>query len=264
MIIKDSEFVELSTPFGAMRTSIFRPVAAGKYPGVVLFSEIFQITGPIRRTAAMLAGHGFVVAVPEIFHELETAPGCALAYDQAGADRGNAHKTTKELASYDADARAVLDYLASHPACTGKLGAVGICIGGHLSFRCAMNPDVLAAVCLYPTDIHKRGLGKGMHDNSLDRIKEIKGELLMIFGRQDPHVPREGRAIIYNALADAGTNFTWHEFNAQHAFLRDEGPRYDPALAATCYAMAIGLLHRKLGEGDLPAVPEGGKSESQH
>jgi len=264
MIIKDSEFVDLSTPTGIMRTHLFRPVASGKYPGVILFSEIFQVTSPIRRTAALLAGNGFVVAVPEIFHELESSPGCVLAYDQAGADRGNSHKTTKELASYDSDARAVLDHLKSHPACTGKLGSVGICIGGHLSFRCAMNPDVLAGVCFYPTDIHKRGLGKGMHDNSLDRIKEIKGELLMIFGRQDPHVPREGRAIVYNALADAGTTFTWHEFNGQHAFLRDEGPRYDPVLAATGYAMTIELLKRKLGEGDLPVVPNGAKAESRH
>jgi carboxymethylenebutenolidase len=264
MTIKDSEFVDLPTPFGPMRTHLFRPAAAGKYPGVVLFSEIFQVTGPIRRTAALLAGNGFVVAVPEIFHELESSPGCVLAYDQAGADRGNAHKIAKELASYDADARAVLDFLKSHPACTGKLGSVGICIGGHLSFRCAMNPDVLAAICFYPTDIHKRGLGKGTHDNSLDRIKDIHGELLMIFGRQDPHVPREGRSIIYNALTDAGANFTWHEFNAQHAFLRDEGLRYDPVLASTCYALAIELLKRKLAEGDLPADAVPVQAETKH
>jgi carboxymethylenebutenolidase len=235
MLIKDSEFVELTTPFGPMRTNVFRPVSPGKYPGVVLFSEIFQMTGPIRRTAAMLAGHGFVVAVPEVFHELEATAGSVIAYDQAGADRGNAHKINKELASYDADARAVLDYLKGHSACTRKLGSVGICIGGHLSFRCAMNPDVLAAICFYPTDIHKRGLGKGMHDNSLDRIKEIKGELLMVFGRQDPHVPREGRAIIYNALSDAGSTFTWHELNAQHAFLRDEGPRKAVNVTSTVF-----------------------------
>src|SRR5690349_7832144 len=94
MIIQDSETVDLPTAFGPMRTCIFRPVAPGRYPGLVLFSEIFQITGPIRRTAAMLAGHGFIVAVPEIFHDLEK-PGCVLAYDQAGADRGNADKITK-------------------------------------------------------------------------------------------------------------------------------------------------------------------------
>src|SRR5437870_2535784 len=136
MTIKDNEFNDISTPAGLMRTYLFRPVANGKYPGVLLFSEIFQVTGPIRRTAALLAGHGHVVAVPEIYHELEP-PGSVLAYDQAGADRGNAHKITKELASYDADARSVLDYLKSHAACTGQLGVLGICIGGHLAFRAA-------------------------------------------------------------------------------------------------------------------------------
>ena len=114
MILRADEPAELPTPFGPMRTEVFRPVAAGRYPGLVLFSEIFQITAPIRRTAALLAGHGFVVAVPEIYHELEPA-GTVLPYDNAGAERGNAHKTTKTLASYDADARAALDFLNAHP-----------------------------------------------------------------------------------------------------------------------------------------------------
>ncbi len=94
MTIKDDEVIDLETPVGPMRTYVLRPVAEGRYPGLVLFSEIFQVTGPIRRTAAMLAGHGFVVAVPEIFHELEK-PGTVLPYDQAGADRGNADKIGK-------------------------------------------------------------------------------------------------------------------------------------------------------------------------
>src|SRR5882672_11342924 len=110
MIIRDKEFVDLPTPTGPMRTEIVRPVAPGKYPGLVLFSEIFQRTGPIERAAALLAGHGFVVAVPEIFHELE-APGTELAYDQAGADKGNKNKIAKSVAAYDDDARAVLRLL---------------------------------------------------------------------------------------------------------------------------------------------------------
>ncbi len=250
MTIIEQPAVELSTPTGPMRTYIFRPAAGGKYPGLIFYSEIFQVTGPIRRTAAMLAGHGFIVAVPEIYHEFESA-GCVLAYDQAGADRGNALKTTKELSGYDADARAVLDHLASRADCTGKLGSIGICIGGHLSFRAAMNPDVLAGVCFYATDIHKRGLAKGMNDNTLDRMGELKAEMLMIWGKQDPHIPREGRQLVYNAMIDAGVNFTWHEFNGQHAFMRDEGPRYDPELARICYTLAIDLFRRKLGEGDV-------------
>ena len=249
MTITDSESADLPTPTGPMRTYVFRPVAGGRYPGLVLYSEIFQVTGPIRRMAAMLASHGFVVAVPEIFHELEPA-GTVLVYDEAGAARGNRHKITKALSSYDADARAALDYLVSSPHCTGKLGVVGICIGGHLAFRAAMQPDVLAAACFYATDIHKRSLGQGMHDDSLDRIGRITGELLMIWGRQDPHIPRDGRALIYNVLSDAGARFQWHEFNAAHAFMRDEGARYDPAAARICYDLVLELFHRRLSEGE--------------
>src|SRR3978361_1241103 len=125
MTIKETEHIDLPTSNGPMRTFIFRPTAAGKYPGLILYSEIFQVTGPIRRTAAFLAGHGFVVAVPEIYHEFEPA-GKVLAYDQPGAERGNALKTTKELSAYDNDARSALTYLANHPQCTGKLGTMGI------------------------------------------------------------------------------------------------------------------------------------------
>lgn len=60
MLIKDIEVAGISTPTGDMRAHIFRPLAPGKYPGILMFSEIFQVTAPIRRTAAMLAGHGFI------------------------------------------------------------------------------------------------------------------------------------------------------------------------------------------------------------
>src|SRR5580704_7611446 len=157
MIIQEGQ-VDLATKTGSMRTYVYRPVAAGRYPGLVLFSEIFQRTGPIKRAAALMAGHGFVVAVPEIFHELEPA-GAEIPYDQPGADKGNADKVGKPVTAYDADARAVLAYLAASPHCTGKLGSMGICIGGHLSFRASMNPNVLAGACFYATDIHKGSLG---------------------------------------------------------------------------------------------------------
>ena len=256
MIIIDNEHVELATPYGPMRTHIVRPAAPGRYPGILFYSEIFQITAPIRRTAAMLAGHGYIVAMPEIYHEFEPA-GTVLAYDQAGSDRGNAWKTTKELASYDADARAVLDHLASRKDCTGKLGAIGICIGGHLAFRAAMNPDVLGTACFYATDIHKGGLAKGTADDSLLRAADIQGELLMIWGRQDPHIPTEGRMKVLARLNELNKRLSWHEVNGAHAFMRDEGIRYDPELAYSLYGLVFDFFHRKLAEGDQPVAPAG-------
>jgi carboxymethylenebutenolidase len=245
MTIREPETIDLPTARGAMRTLVFRPTGEDRHPGIVLWSEIFQITAPIRRTAAFLAGHGFIVAVPEVYHEFLPA-GTVLAYDQAGADKGNELKYAKELAGYDDDAHAAVDFLKAHDRGNGRVGAMGICLGGYLAFRTALRPDVAATACFYATDLHQGSLGKGKADDSLTRSREIKGELMMIWGRQDPHVPDEGRAKIHAALTAAGARFTWHEFNAAHAFLRDEGHRYDPELAHLALGMAVTLFRRRL------------------
>lgn len=251
VMVINTEYVDLSTTSGSMRTLIVRPAAAGKYPGIVFYSEIFQVTGPIRRTAAMLAGNGYIVAIPEVYHEFE-APGVALAYDQTGSNRGNFLKTHKSVAAYDADSRAVLDHLLSRPDCTGKIGTMGICLGGHLAFRAAMNPEIAGAVCFYATDLHTGTLGEGKHDDSLARAAEINGELFMAWGRQDPHVPPEGRMKILARLNELNTRLNWHEVNGAHAFLRDEGVRYDPEHAHNMMSLVYSFFHRKLAQGDLP------------
>ena len=262
MVIVDDEHVDIPTSSGPMRTHIVRPAAPGKYPGIVFYSEIFQVTGPIRRTAAVLAGHGYIVAMPEVYHEYEEQ-GIAFAYDQAGSDRGNFLKTHKPVAAYDADARAAIAYLLSRPDCTGKIGAMGICMGGHLAFRTAMNPQVSGTVCFYATDIHSGALGEGKHDDSLARAGEIRGELFMAWGRQDPHVPAEGRMKVLARLNELNTKLNWHEVNGAHAFLRDEGVRYDPAHALNLITLALAFFHRRLGAGDLDAAAVG-SAETRH
>ena len=247
MVIINDEHVDLLTPTGTMRTHIVRPGAPGRYPGVIFYSEIFQVTAPIRRTAAMLAGHGYVIAMPEIYHESEPA-GTALAYDQAGSGRGNFLKTEKPVAAYDADTQAVIDHLLKRPDCTGTLGAIGICMGGHLAFRAAMSPEIAATVCFYATDLHTGTLGRGKHDDSLARADEIKGELMMVWGRQDPHVSAEGRMKIMARLNEVNTRLSWHEVNGAHAFLRDEGARYDPEHAHAMMSLVLGFFHRTLSQ----------------
>ncbi|HEY0785380.1 MAG TPA: dienelactone hydrolase family protein, partial [Acidobacteriaceae bacterium] len=147
MILKDDLVVDIPTGTGPMRTAFFYPAGQNldrdRWPGVVLYSEIFQMTGPIRRFASFVAGHGYLVAVPEVYHELEPA-GTVLAYDQAGSDRGNTDKYAKELSAYDDDARSLLQYMARMEQSNGRLGVIGICLGGHLAFRAAMNPEVRA------------------------------------------------------------------------------------------------------------------------
>jgi carboxymethylenebutenolidase len=244
MILHENETQDVTVPgSGPMRTHFFRPVTEGRFPGIVLYSEIYQVTAPIRRLAAMIAGNGYVVAVPEVYHEFEPA-GAVLNYDPAGTDRGNALKFTKSVAAYDADARAALTALEEHPACNGMLGTFGVCLGGHLAYRAALDPRVAAAVCFYPTDIHSGTLGEGRSDDSLARMAELKADVMFVWGRQDPHVPYAGREVVRARLEAVGVSYEWHEMNAQHAFLRDEGPRYDPALFLQSIALTLGFYRR--------------------
>lgn len=245
--------ITLTTATGPMRCLQIMPLAAnggsgnqsGKTFGAVLFySEIFQITAPIARAAVILAGQGLIVLVPEVFHELNPA-GTVLGYDDVGKDKGNQDKWTKPLVSHDSDTVAMIAYLQTLAEFNGKISSYGVCIGGHLAFRAALNPAISAACCLYATDLHSDTLPAAPGDQTLARAAEIKGELMLIWGKQDPHIPLDGRLKIYQQLSAAGCNFSWHELNAQHAFMRDEGERYDPALALWVYQQASMLFLRQ-------------------
>ncbi len=244
MIIQQ-HYNDLNTPTGLMRCSVYRPQAEGNYPCIIFYSEIFQITAPISRTASIMAGHGFVVVVPEVFHELNPI-GTVLGYDDEGKDKGNADKFAKTLEAHDSDTQSIIDYFEKQGYCNGQFGAMGVCIGGHLAYRAALNPIIKSAFCLYATDIHSNTLPCKDGNDSFSRTKDIQGEIVCVWGKQDPHVPTSGRQKIYQELIDTERNFSWHEFNAQHAFMRDGGDRYDPALALECYRLAVALFSRTL------------------
>jgi len=94
-----------------------------------------------------------------------------------------------------------------------------MCLGGHLAYRCALDTRVAAAVCYFATDIHSHTLGAGKSDDSLQRAGDIKGELVMIFGKKDTHIPPEGRDLIRKTLGEKGVEFNWYEIaGAQRRF----------------------------------------------
>lgn len=129
------------------------------------------------------------------------------------------------------------------------IGISGMCLGGHLAYRCALDPRISSAICYFATDIHSSTLGAGKNDDSIKRAKDIKGELVMIFGKLDNHVPPEGRDLIRKTLHEAGVTFSFYEPAwAQHAFIRDElsKGRYDAALSGVCFEMLKELFNRTL------------------
>lgn len=244
MLIK-SEIVDLTTPTGKMRCYVHQPTHNKQVPAILFYSEIFHQTGPIERAARFMAGQGYAVIVPEVFHELNPI-GTVLGYDDAGRDKGNADKSAKDVQDYDTDNRAMIEYLATQNWYDGNLGSMGFCIGGHLAFRGALQPEVKATACFYATDLHTNTIPNKPEQHSMEKLADIKGELMMVWGKQDTHIDTAGRQLVYQKLTDANLSFSWHEFNGQHAFMRDEGDRYDPQLAMTGYQLAIQMFGNAL------------------
>ena len=238
------EYADIPLPGSLMRTFVAAPKPEGKYPGIWCFSDIFQLTPPLLRFCVRLAGYGFVVAAPEIYRRIEP-PGTMIPFDEAGRTRGQQNAAKTAVADFDADTAEGLDWLSRHPSVAhGRIGVVGFCIGGHLAFRAAFQPGVLATACFYGTGIHDGKLGQDPDAGSLARAKEIEGELLMIFGTTDPHVPAAGREAIDHALKNAGVHHRTLLYPADHAFTRDEGPRFDPESTDLAFAEMIGLFRK--------------------
>ena len=237
--------IGLTVDDSLMRVYVAAPEPPGQYPGIVFYSDIYQLGEPMTRLADRLAGYGYLVAAPEIFHRLEPV-GAVIEPTDIGKLRGNDDARRTAIAEYDADSEAVLRWLeAQETVDSSTLGTFGFCIGGHLAFRGALQSQVKAAVCIYPTGIHSGKLGRGVAD-TLERVAEIKGEVLTVFGTRDPHVPPEGRQQILAALDGADTGHKSLLYEANHTFMRDDGYRYDPVATDLAWGEAIAFLDRVL------------------
>ncbi|RUR79195.1 dienelactone hydrolase family protein [Chlorogloeopsis fritschii PCC 9212] len=235
--------VELRVDDSLMRVYVAAPKAAGLYPGILFYSDIYQLGEPMIRLANYLAGFGYVVAAPEIFHRMEPI-GMVIEPDDLGRMRGNDDARRTLVADYDADRIAAIEFLkAEISVAPGKIGTLGFCIGGHLAFRAAFQSETKATVCCYPTGIPSGKLGKGVAD-TIQRVSEIKGEMLIVFGTLDPHIPANDRQIIIQALEQAGVPYKVCSYEAEHTFMRDDGYRYDSAAATSAWSEIISFFQR--------------------
>jgi carboxymethylenebutenolidase len=224
-----------------IRSLVIRPDEGQTWPGVLLYTDIFQLTSSTIRTVRRLASYGFVVCAPEIYPRGNLA-GVSLAFDEEGKQAGLAAAAATTTAQFDADRTAVLDYLERRADVDGPLRAVGFCLGGHLAFRGAFDARVSATVCFYPTGLHNGALGAERDAGTLAEAGRIRGRLMLVFGSRDPHVPASARSDIVAELHQQQVDFDLHVYAAEHAFMRDEGPRHDPPLTDAALTGAVAFL----------------------
>lgn len=153
------------------------PIGSG--PGIVLLQEIFGVNAHIRSVAEQYALDGYVVLAPDIFWRQE--PCVELSYEGADKDTAIALKNALDAEQALEDIACVVAALRARPECRTHVTSLGYCMGGILSYRCALSGSVDAAVCYYPG-----GIG-----NHLDKADRLSVPVQFHFAGQDQHITDE-------------------------------------------------------------------------
>jgi carboxymethylenebutenolidase len=228
------ERVEIKTPDGAFGAYLARPAAA-KAPAVVAIQEIFGVNAVMRGVCDELARQGFLAICPDLFWRIE--PGVDIT-DQSQAEWDKAFKLYN---AFDVDLgvqdiAATIAFVRTAPASTGKVGAVGYCLGGLLAFLTATRTDVDAAVGYYGVGI----------ENRLDEAEKLAEPLMLHIAEEDQFVPKPAQAMITGALKNHPHAQIFTYPGRDHAFARPGGDHYDRADASRANDRTLGLFKQAL------------------
>ena len=241
-----SERIEIQVADGtAMGGYLARPDNDEVLPGVIVYMEIFGINSHIRSVTDRIAGEGYVALAPDYFHR--TGPGIELGYDDAGMAEGMTHLGRLAAETMIADAQATIDALTARADVGGSgIGAMGFCIGGHMTYLAACETDLKAAASYYGGGIAAPA-GPGGAPPTLSRTKKIKGRINCYFGGQDALIPQVQVQAINVALSDAGVAHEVHVYDgADHGFNCDQRASFDEAASQDAWSRTLELFASEL------------------
>lgn len=241
-----TERVHASVDGKTMGGYLARPADGVARPAVLVFMEIFGVNSHIREVTERVAREGYVALAPDFFHR--TGPGVEYGYDQTGFTEGIKLLGALKADELVADARAALSFLKRQNYVKGdKLGAMGFCIGGHVTYLTACETGIKAAASFYGGGIAKEQ-GPGGAPSTVGRTSNITGKVLCLFGEKDPLIPSSE---IETIRAELQKNKVRNEVvvypGADHGFFCDQRGTYDKKAADDAWAKVKKLFAEELG-----------------
>lgn len=242
---------QIAIPVGAgapMGAYMARPRGSGAYPAVIVGMELFGITHYIRSVADRLAAQGYLAVAPDFYHRAQ--PGAELSYDQAGRTRG--FELLHQVGRADAiqDVRSTIAFLRAQAGCSGKVGFLGLSVGGHIGYLAATQLDLAACAIFYAGWLTSTDIELSQPEPTIaltPGIARQSGRILYLVGERDNLVTPAQRAEIAQALVSANVQ---HELviypEAQHGFFCDERDSFDPAASADAWARTLQLFEAAL------------------
>jgi len=218
--------IELSAGDG-FRLAAYRADPAGApRGGLVVVQEIFGVNSHIRDVCDGYAADGYRAIAPALFDRIEK--GVELGYTAADIARGREYKAkaTADAALLDVDAA------RSAVAAAGKVGIVGYCWGGFITWLAACRLKGFAGASSY--------YGGGI----LDAVGEQpRCPVIAHFGERDHVIPVAG----VRAFAEAHPDVAVHIYAADHGFNCDQRGSYDPAAATLARQRTLDFLRQHVG-----------------
>ena len=208
---------------------------SGRGPGIVVIQEIFGVNQIVRQIADGLAAQGFFALAPDLFWRLQ--PGVQIT-DKTDPEWQQAFGLMQRFNADTGveDIRATIDTLRAMPGVTGKVGAVGYCLGGFLAYLTATRTNSDATVGYYGLNIPEK----------LGEAAAIVHPLMLHIAEADDYVPQEAQAKIIAGLKN-NPHVTLHGYpSMQHAFARVGGQHYDKACADLANGRTIAFFRQHL------------------
>ncbi|MFM0248252.1 dienelactone hydrolase family protein [Paraburkholderia sediminicola] len=228
-----SETLSITVPDGTFSAYVVRP-ARQPAPAVVVLQEIFGVNPDMRQTADELAALGFIAICPDLFWR--QAPNVQLS------DKTDWDKAGKLYEAYDVnqgvpDIVATVQAARTLPNATGKVGVVGFCLGGLMTFLTAARSGVDAAAGYYG----------GRTEQFLSETPTVSAPMIMHFGTEDEYISRDAQKAIKDSVAGMPNMEIFTYQGSAHAFSRHNGTKYDAAAAALANGRTAGFFKTHLG-----------------
>lgn len=228
-------WIEITAADGGKFKAYLAVPKAGKGPGIVVCQEIFGINGFIREVADYYAEEGYTVVAPDLFWRIQ--PGVELGYTDPEWQQAFGLLQKFDTDKGMADITATVKAMRAMPQVTGKVGALGFCLGGRLAYLAAARSGVDCAVGYYGVTI----------DQYLGEAPNIKVPLVLHFASDDKYAPPEAVAKIKTALASHAGAEIYDYPGVDHAFARPPSPHYHKPSALMAHHRSIALFHRVMG-----------------
>lgn len=209
--------------------------ARGQGPGLLVVHEAFGLSDSIQDLCDRKAAEGFVVLAPDLLSRLDPQAHFSDS-DPADWDRASRLYQSFNVGTALCDLLAGLAFLRPLRECTGRVGVLGLGLGGRMAFLIAARSDVDASVCYYPLGL----------ESQMDDVEDIGAPMLMHFGEQDPLIPPPARARLCERLAQNARIETIVHPRAGHGFARTKGFSHHPESARVADDLTLAFLEKWL------------------